>query len=729
MYKDIKIKYSEEFARYTDAVLVTGDVNAYRIVLETPWELDGCNFKVTAKRADGRVVTDLGATEGTKAICVLASSIYSVVGDLTMQLTLESVDSTILTACELTATVVEGNGEGEQAENLTPVLDKAIERITVLEAEMRASASNLTNGDGENSIVSQKGKSITNDSVALGRDTVSGCRCFSILSVVADRYIILSNINGLKVGDVCSLITTDPQYTYYNAFTISQIGASGIENGEKAIEFEEGVLAIKNASPTYLWVVSNPETGDTTFSADAAFTAGIKTAATGEASASFGKKNISYGDYSFTAGQENIAAWGAFAVNCWNKATGANSFAANSQTEASGDNSFAVNYKSKAEAVNSFAANTANAKGTASFAANGGLASAVRSFAVNTGKASGEESFAANRNTGALGKYSAAFGWESKANGNYSFSANYGKADGEYSAAFGYYTKATGAYSAVFGNGSTAGGIAAFAANRASASNDASFATNNGTARGSMSFAANNAMASAQYSFGANSGTASEVSAFAANIGKASGIRSFAANYNTAASATDSAAFGDNTQATGQAGFSSGYKSKAVGRASFAANGESEAKAEYSFVANSATANVSAIRSAAFGWSVVTGENSFAANWGNANGQYSTSFGYNTTANGARSLSVGNRTIANGNDEFVLGKLNINRPDAFLYSMVVGNGTDEANRSDAYRLDWNGNGWFAGNVETTSVILRATNGNRYEVVVDNNGNLKTTKIA
>ena len=153
MYKDIKIKYSEEFARYTDAVLVTGDVNAYRIVLETPWELDGCNFKVTAKRADGKVVTDLGTTEGTKAICVLASGVYSVVGDLTMQLTLESVDGTVLTACEITATVAEGNGEGEQAENLTPVLDKAIERITVLEAEMRASASNLTNGDGVGSVM------------------------------------------------------------------------------------------------------------------------------------------------------------------------------------------------------------------------------------------------------------------------------------------------------------------------------------------------------------------------------------------------------------------------------------------------------------------------------------------------------------------------------------------------------------------------------------------------
>lgn len=141
MYKDITVKYSSEFARYTDAVLVTGDVNAYRIVFETPWELDGCNFKVTAKRADGKVVTDLGITEGTKAICVLANSMYSVVGDLIFHLTLVDNAGTVLTACEVVAYVVEGNGDSVPAENLTPILDnvlKSVAEIKEREAELES---------------------------------------------------------------------------------------------------------------------------------------------------------------------------------------------------------------------------------------------------------------------------------------------------------------------------------------------------------------------------------------------------------------------------------------------------------------------------------------------------------------------------------------------------------------------------------------------------------------
>lgn len=205
MYKDITVKYSSEFARYTDAVLVTGDVNAYRIVFETPWELDGCNFKVTAKRADGKVVTDLGITEGTKAICVLANSMYSVVGDLIFHLTLVDNAGTVLTACEVVAYVVEGNGDSVPAENLTPILDnvlKSVAEIKDREAELESAlkihqtAAELDHPDG----------SVTTDKIANGAvstdkiapSAVTGSRIAN--NAVTDTKIADGAITTSKIG-------------------------------------------------------------------------------------------------------------------------------------------------------------------------------------------------------------------------------------------------------------------------------------------------------------------------------------------------------------------------------------------------------------------------------------------------------------------------------------------------------------------------------------------------
>lgn len=205
MYKDITVKYSSEFARYTDAVLVTGDVNAYRIVFETPWELDGCNFKVSAKRADGKVVTDLGTTEGTRAICVLANSMYSVVGDLIFHLTLVDNAGTVLTACEVVAYVVEGNGDSVPAENLTPILDnvlKSVAEIKEREAELESAlkihqtAAELDHPNG----------SVTTDKIANGAvstdkiapSAVTGSRIAN--NAVTDTKIADGAVTTSKIG-------------------------------------------------------------------------------------------------------------------------------------------------------------------------------------------------------------------------------------------------------------------------------------------------------------------------------------------------------------------------------------------------------------------------------------------------------------------------------------------------------------------------------------------------
>ena len=68
-----------------------------------------------------------------------------------------------------------------------------------------------------------------------------------------------------------------------------------------------------------------------------------------------------------------------------------------------------------------------------------------------------------------------------------------------------------------------------------------------------------------------------------------------------------------------------------------------------------------------------------------------------TTASGIASHAEGYGTQANGNYQHVQGKLNI--PDtANRYAHIVGNGTDEISKSNAHTLDWNGNGWYKGNL-------------------------------
>ena len=66
-------------------------------------------------------------------------------------------------------------------------------------------------------------------------------------------------------------------------------------------------------------------------------------------------------------------------------------------------------------------------------------------------------------------------------------------------------------------------------------------------------------------------------------------------------------------------------------------------------------------------------------------------------ASGIASHAEGYGTQAKSNYQHVQGKLNV--PDtANRYAHIVGNGTSEVNTSNAHTLDWDGNGWYAGNL-------------------------------
>lgn len=97
---------------------------------------------------------------------------------------------------------------------------------------------------------------------------------------------------------------------------------------------------------------------------------------------------------------------------------------------------------------------------------------------------------------------------------------------------------------------------------------------------------------------------------------------------------------------------------------------------------------------------------SMAVNYRNkATGVYSFAEGRDNDARGHASHAEGRGTIAAGEYQHVQGKYNVVDEDKNgnalnTYAHIVGNGnTATGKRSNAYTLDWNGNGWFAGGVK------------------------------
>lgn len=125
---------------------------------------------------------------------------------------------------------------------------------------------------------------------------------------------------------------------------------------------------------------------------------------------------------------------------------------------------------------------------------------------------------------------------------------------------------------------------------------------------------------------------------------------------------------------------------------------------------------------------------SFAANLSTSSGLYSFSEGQGE-AKGLYSHAEGQRTIASGKSQHAEGTYNIEDIEN-KYAHIVGNGYyDSENkqtiRSNAYTLDWNGNGCYAGDVECKSMILNSsTEGStkRFKITVDDNGTISATEI-
>ena len=116
-----------------------------------------------------------------------------------------------------------------------------------------------------------------------------------------------------------------------------------------------------------------------------------------------------------------------------------------------------------------------------------------------------------------------------------------------------------------------------------------------------------------------------------------------------------------------------------------------------------------------------------------ASGSYSHAEGQDTTASGSYSHAEGCGTTALESYCHVEGVYNIPfdeiAPVHLLH--IVGNGTSEDARSNAYTLDINGNAWFAGTIEGKALILPSstTNSTKYfRITVDDNGTISATDV-
>ena len=137
-------------------------------------------------------------------------------------------------------------------------------------------------------------------------------------------------------------------------------------------------------------------------------------------------------------------------------------------------------------------------------------------------------------------------------------------------------------------------------------------------------------------------------------------------------------------------------------------------------VATGYTATASGNYSVALGYNpTASGSNAFAAGRNpTASGDYSCCVGQNCTSSGGSSMAQGMLTTSGGSAshtegfytqsqrayQHVEGACNVvdtngsTVNDKGKYIHIAGNGTNNNNRSNAYTLDWNGNGCFAGDV-------------------------------
>ena len=201
------------------------------------------------------------------------------------------------------------------------------------------------------------------------------------------------------------------------------------------------------------------------------------------------------------------------------------------------------------------------------------------------------------------------------------------------------------------------------------------------------------------------------------------GNMSFAEGCDTKAGGDYSHAEGHGTIAGGQSSHAEGEETTASGSYSHAEGGNTSASGQHSHAEGQKTI-------ASGSWSHAEGYETTASGYRShaegiateASGEQSHAEGESTIASGHNAHAEGHGTIASGHNSHVEGKYNV-EDTSHKYAHIVGNGTEYV-KSNAYTLDWDGNGWFAGNVEADANILRSSatdSTKKFKLTVDDSG--------
>lgn len=248
--------------------------------------------------------------------------------------------------------------------------------------------------------------------------------------------------------------------------------------------------------------------------------------------------------------------------------------------------------------------------------------------------------------------------------------------------------KGTGTFSINRADGSTEGTNSATLGTHCTATEKDSFACGTETkANGESSFAGGNdtqTEGANSFAFGKKASAAKEGSVAIGSSVKSNGTYAFAFGYSTTASGAYSYAEGNNTTASEENAHAEGKDSTASGQNSHAEGNNSNATKEN---AHAEGANTKA-----------TGVNSHAEGSNTtASGIAAHAEGSDTSATSSYSHAEGLGTSTDREAQSVRGKYNASTPSGLDYLDIVGNGTP-ANRANAYALDTDGNGYFAGDV-------------------------------
>ena len=178
------------------------------------------------------------------------------------------------------------------------------------------------------------------------------------------------------------------------------------------------------------------------------------------------------------------------------------------------------------------------------------------------------------------------------------------------------------------------------------------------------------------------------------------GTYSFAEGFNTTASGGSSHAEGDNTIASGEYSHAEGANTEASGYFAHAEGSDTTASEMSSHAEGDTTLASGHFAHSEGSETTASGDFSHAeGGMTKASGYFSHAEGESTTASGSNSHTEGSSTIANGESQHVQGKYNIaDETSAF----IIGNGSSDNARSNAMKVDWNGNLEVAGDLKDGS---------------------------